>query len=198
MSAGRYYDKVAKQYSKMITSGLGGNLKSRERVCLIRLLSPASGDTILDAGCGSGYYADIIRRTGARVVCIDISPLMVEVVRESGFEAEVQDIQNLSLNRKFDKILCAGPLEFCNDPLKALQNVRQHLHDRGYVVLSTLRFSLMGVVYWLYHLSHGLKIHLYSLNKITRLLNKAGFQVDVTETPTSFLFVIRARPQMND
>ena len=172
MSAGKYYDKVAKQYSKMITSGLGGDLKSREKSSLIHLLSPTSSDAILDVGCGSGYYAEAIRRTGAHVFCIDISPVMVEVVRQSGIEAEVQDIQSLNLNRKFDKILCAGPLEFCQDPLKALQNVRQHLNDEGYVVLSTLHFSLMGLVYWIYHLSHGLRIHLYSLDEITRLLNE--------------------------
>ncbi len=197
MSAGKYYDKVARQYSRMITCGVGGNLKIREKNSLITLLSPTSGDAILDAGCGSGYYAEIIRKTGANVFCIDISQAMVEVVRRSGIEAEVQDIQSLDLGRKFDKILCAGPLEFCKDPLGALKNVRQHLNDEGLIVLSTLHFSIMGLVYWFYHLSHGLRIHLYSLGEITSLLNQAEFSVEVVERPTSFLFVIRARPQKN-
>lgn len=195
MSAKEHYDRVAKRYSEMLTSGLGGRLKGREKDTLMRLLSPKSGETILDAGCGSGFYADMIRKSGAQVLCIDISPAMVEVVRTSGLEAQVCDIQSLNLKMKFDKILCAGPLEFCKQPLKALQNVRQHVSEEGYVVLSVLNASIMGLVYWFYHLSHGVKITLYTLSGITNLLNQAGFDVEIVERPVSFLFVIRARPK---
>jgi len=194
MNPKEYYYRVAKKYTKMITSGFGGELKSREKDCLMRLLSPQKDETILDAGCGSGFYARIIRRSGARVYCVDISPAMVETVRLSGLEGETHDIQSLNLNRKFDKILCAGPLEFCKDPQKAIQNLRQHLVNDGHIVLSVLTVSLIGVAYWFYHLSHGLRINLFSLRRIVALLNSAGLRVEAVEKPTLFLFVIRARP----
>jgi len=195
MSAKEHYDRVAKKYPRMLTSGIGGQLKGREKNTLMRLLSPKSGETILDAGCGSGFYADMIRKSGAQVLCIDISPAMVEVVRTFGLDAQVHDIESLNLNMRFDKILCAGPLEFCKQPLKALQNVRRHVSEGGYIVLSVLNVSIMGLVYWFYHISHGVKITLYTLSRITNLLNQAGFDVEIVERPVSFLFAIRARPK---
>jgi len=194
MNPKEYYDRVAENYTKMITSGFGGELKSREKGCLVRLLSPQKDETILDAGCGSGFYAKMIRKSGARVFCVDISPAMIETVKLSGFEGETHDIQSLNLNRRFDKILCAGPLEFCRDPQKAIQNLRRHLVNGGHIVLSVLTVSFIGIAYWFYHLSHGLRINLFSLRKIVALLNSAGLKVEAVEKPTPFLFVIRARP----
>lgn len=196
MRPSQHYDRVAKKYSGMISSGVGGRLKNLEKTCLMQLLSPKSSDTILDAGCGSGFYANLIEKSGAQMLCIDISPVMVEVAKESGLDAEVHDIQSLNLNRKFDKILCAGPIEFCDRPLEALRNLRRHLTNEGYIVLSVLNVSIMGIIYWVYHFSHGLKITLYSLERIEELLNQARFTIETIERPTSFLFAIKARPAL--
>lgn len=189
-----YYDAIAKRYSEMITSGIGGTMKRREKDCLLRLLSPKEGEMILDAGCGSGFYAKPISDSGAAVLCVDISARMVEVVRKAGLEAEVHDVQSLDLHREFDKILCAGPLEFCREPLKALQSLRKHLKKDGYMVLSVLNVSVVGLVYRLYHLSHGFTINLFSLKRIAALLRQTDFRIEAVERPTSFLYVIKARP----
>jgi len=169
-------------------------MKNREKNSLMRLLSPQARENVLDAGCGSGFYASLIKNKGARVFCVDISPRMVEVVKSAGMEAEVHDVEHLNLNRQFDKILCAGPLEFCKQPLTALKNLRQHLAKRGYLVLSVLNVSIIGVAYSLYHMCHGFRINLFSLGRITSLLQEAEFRVEAIEKPTSFLYVIRARP----
>jgi len=160
----------------------------------MRLLSPRTSEDVLDAGCGSGFYASLIKSKGARVFCVDISPRMVEVVKSAGMEAEVHDVQHLNLNRQFDKILCAGPLEFCKQPLAALKNLRRHLAKGGYLVLSVLNVSIVGIAYSLYHMCHGFRINLFSLGRITSLLQEAEFRIEDIERPTSFLYVIRARP----
>lgn len=169
-------------------------MKRRETDCLMSLLSPQKGESVLDVGCGSGFYGRLIDRAGARVVCVDISPKMVDVVRSTGLDAEVQDIESLELGRRFDKILCAGPLEFCRQPSKALANLRRHIRNDGCLVLSTLNVSIIGFTYYLYHFSHGLRMTLFSLRRITGLLVKARFRVDIVEKPTSFLYVIKATP----
>jgi len=189
-----YYDRVAREYSDMITSGIGGKLKRRETDCLMNLLSPKKDETILDAGCGSGFYARLIRSSSAKILCVDISSEMVGVVKKIGIDAEVHDIETMDLGRSFDKILCAGPLEFCRKPAKALRNLRRHINNGGYMVVSTLSVSPFGFVYWFYHLSHGLRINLFSLSRIAALLKEAGFRIEVVRRPTSFLHVIKARP----
>jgi ubiquinone/menaquinone biosynthesis C-methylase UbiE len=188
-----YYDKVAKKYSRMISSGIGAALKRNERDCLMRLLSPRRGQSVLDVGCGSGFYANLIRNTGAEVFCVDISPEMVSVVRSAGMKAEVHDVESLNLEKRFDKILCAGPLEFCRQPSRALENLRCHLSREGCIVLSVLSVSVMGFAYWLYHMSHGLRINLFSLSRIAHLLEQADFTIEAVEKPSSFMYVIRAR-----
>lgn len=190
----QYYDRVAKNYSRMITQGIGGVMKKREKNSLMHLLSPGRGERVLDVGCGSGFYARLIRSQGASIFCVDISPNMVEVVRRAGIDAEVHDAQHLNLNREFDKILCAGPLEFCKQPLEALKNLRRHLAKEGCLVLSVLNMSVFGMVYKLYHMCHGFQINLFSLNRITSLLGQAGFRIEMVERPTSFLYVIKAKP----
>jgi 2-polyprenyl-3-methyl-5-hydroxy-6-metoxy-1,4-benzoquinol methylase len=189
-----YYDVIAKRYSEMITSGIGGTMKRREKDCLMRLLSPTKGEKILDAGCGSGFYAKLIRNSGAAVLCVDISPGMVDVAKKAGMEAEVHDVQFLDLHKEFDKILCAGPLEFCKEPSKALQSLRKHLKKDGCIVLSVLNVSIIGLVYRVYHLSHGFTINLFSLRRIATLLRQADFRIEAVERPTSFLYVIKSRP----
>lgn len=189
-----YYDVIARKYSEMITSGIGGAMKRKERDCLMKLLSPTKGERILDAGCGSGFYAKLILDSGAGVLCVDISPGMVDVVRRAGMEAEVQDVQSLNLHKEFDKILCAGPLEFCKEPLKALQSLRKHLKKDGSMVLSVLNVSIIGLVYRIYHLSHGFTINLFSLRLIADMLRQTGYRIELIEKPTSFLYVIKARP----
>jgi 2-polyprenyl-3-methyl-5-hydroxy-6-metoxy-1,4-benzoquinol methylase len=178
----------------MITSGIGGAMKRRETDCLMSLLSPRKRESVLDVGCGSGFYGRLIDQAGAKVMCVDISPKMIDIVRGAGLDAEVQDVESLELGRRFDKILCAGPLEFCRQPSKALANLRRHVHNEGCLVLSALNVSIIGFAYYLYHFSHGLRITLFSLRRIAALLVKAGFRVDVVEKPTSFLYVIRATP----
>jgi len=172
-------------------------MKKREKNSLMHLLSPRRGERVLDVGCGSGFYANLIRSQGAAVFCVDISPNMVEVVRRAGIDAEVHDVQHLGLNREFDKILCAGPLEFCKQPLKALKNLRRHIAKEGCLVLSVLNVSVIGLVYRLYHLCHGFRTNLFSLNRIASLLSQAGFSIEAVEKPTSFLYVIKARPTVH-
>ncbi len=190
----KHYDKVAESYSRMITSGVGGAMKRQEICCLMNLLSPRKGESVLDVGCGSGFYGKLIDQAGAKVLCVDISSKMIDIVRNAGLDAEVRNVESLELGRRFDKILCAGPLEFCRQPANALVNLRRHLHSDGYLVLSALNVSIIGFGYYLYHFSHGLRITLFSLKHIATLLMRAGFKIDIVKKPTSFLYVIRATP----
>ncbi len=195
MKAREYFGQVAENYSHTITSGFVGGLKNREKDYVMRLLSPRKGDWILDAGCGSGFYAHLVDKAGARVFCVDISPPMVQIVTSSGIQAEVHNIESFDLDRKFNKILAAGPLEFCENPFKAMQNLRKHISDNGSLVCTVPRISLAGAAYWCYHLSHGLAIKLFSLKGIISILDRAGFEVETVLKPIPFLFIIRAIPR---
>lgn len=68
--------------------------------------------TILDIGCGTGGHALILAKRGYRVTGIDRSDSMLDIAKtkakDSGLEIEFikGDLTNISIDRKFDAIIC--------------------------------------------------------------------------------------------
>jgi len=165
MSIKNFYDKQANNYHEKLSKGFLGKLKEAEQKILLRMLNPKNGDTILDLGCGSGYNSVKLKEYGADVLGIDISPEMVKQTKSRGIAAQVADLQDFNLSSKYDKILCAGSLEFCQDLCAVFENTKKHLADNGMVVLIVSRLSFWGVIFKLYHFLHGNDINLFTTIK---------------------------------
>ena len=69
---------------------------------LFRLLGDVRGQRILDAGCGSGYFARLLASKGAKVVGVDHSPELLQIARSQesdrplGLAFYVADLARLS------------------------------------------------------------------------------------------------------
>ncbi len=50
---------------------------------LLRVLEIKKGETVLDLGCGPGFFAAEFARRGARVIGVDVSPAMVSVAEKN-------------------------------------------------------------------------------------------------------------------
>lgn len=77
-------------------------------------------DRVLDAGCGPGRFTLELRRLGAQVTAIDISPVQLDLLRRRvpDIDAQVGDITDLSrfANDSFDVTVCyGGPLSYLLD-----------------------------------------------------------------------------------
>ncbi|MEM2881739.1 MAG: class I SAM-dependent methyltransferase [Candidatus Bathyarchaeia archaeon] len=179
-----YFDRIAENYPKMTSSLLLGQMRRREVESVFKMLSPRHGDLILDAGCGAGYYSTPLKALGANVLGIDLSTRMAAMASASGADVMVADLRSFSLKARFDKILCAGVLEFSGDPLTIIKNLRHHLKDDGYMVFLIPKLSPIGVLYKLYHLSHGVRVRLFSLRGFELLLEDAGLRMAAVEEPT--------------
>jgi len=86
-----YFDRTAVQaWAAITTDAPVGRIRAtvragrdRMRETLLSYLpSDLSGQTVLDAGCGTGMLATCLARRGARVVAVDISPTLVNLGRE--------------------------------------------------------------------------------------------------------------------
>ncbi len=53
-----------------------------ERPAILSLLPDVKGKEILDIACGPGFHAEWMADRGARVTAVDVSPQMIELVRE--------------------------------------------------------------------------------------------------------------------
>lgn len=188
-----HYDREAAGYHARFSSGLLGRLRARERAAVMELLDPRAGERVLDAGCGPGFDARPLMERGCAVVGVDLSPAMVAVARARGVDASVADLHELDLGRRFDKILCAGPLEFCASAGQVLHRLSAHLEPGGALVVLFPPPTAVGRLYRVYHRRHGLPIRLYPVEAMRELMRAAGLAPDAERRPGPFTAVVRAR-----
>ena len=118
-------------------------MKKYEAQLILDLLKPGPGETILDAGCGTGVFTLDILSFGARVIGIDISlPMLlraVEKARRYPFQTVLADISSLPFSASvFDKVVSVTALEFIENGKAAISELFQVSKRRGTIVVATL------------------------------------------------------------
>ncbi len=114
-------------------------------------LSPLVGRTVLDVGCGNGYYGWRMCTAGARLV-IGIDPTLVYVMQylaalrylmparpalvNAILPARLEDVP--SAGGAFDTVFSMGVLYHRRDPLEHLRALRAQVRSGGELVLETL------------------------------------------------------------
>lgn len=99
-------------------------------------LGLAGGETVLDAGCGSGRTTAIVigRLPEGRVIAVDGSPSMVEQVRSvlrSQDEAIVSDLTRLELDEPVDAIFSTAVFHWILDHDALFARLRAALREGG-------------------------------------------------------------------
>src|SRR3989338_6902415 len=167
MNAAEYFAKEAEIYDNRLNSGILGIIRNAEKKAVLNSLQPQKGEDILDVPCGTGYYADFIKKSGAEVYGIDISSEMLDVFKKKGYKGEVGSLETFSIKKKFDKILSAGGFEFCKEHKQIVRNLLSHVKDNGSVILLVTRKNVFGWMFWGYHyLLNKTSIALFSKKEI--------------------------------
>jgi SAM-dependent methyltransferase len=135
------YEAVADEYRDHATAGFFNAFVDRP-ACL-DLLGDLAGRRVLDAACGPGIYAEELTARGARVVGFDHSARMVDLARERvpAGEFHVHDLASplgWLPDASVDLALCALAIEYVDDRLQALKELRRVLRPEGALVLSKL------------------------------------------------------------
>jgi|SRR5581483_2873031 len=106
---------------------------------------PVGVKKILDVGCSTGTFGEILKSRGYIVYGIDISKEAVEIARGKLDRAEVCDLQNdeLPFEEEFDVIIFADVLEHVIYPGNMLENAKKYLAPGGFIIA-----SLPNVAVW--------------------------------------------------
>jgi SAM-dependent methyltransferase len=102
----------------------------------------APGRRVLDAGCGLGYGARMLRRAGAaEVVGVDVAESVVEVASaeaEPGLRFEVGDVGGLDFeDGRFDLVVCFEVIEHVQDQQRVIGELVRVLAADGILVISS-------------------------------------------------------------
>ena len=133
------YEAFADEFLSHATDGFFN--AHYDRPACLDLLGDVKGKQILDAACGPGLYAAELVAGGASVVGFDHSPRMVALSRERvpGGDFRVHDLGDpldWLPDAAFDLVLCALALEYADDRVGALRELRRVLKPGGALVLS--------------------------------------------------------------
>ena len=98
----------------------------REFILLQQQLSPQAGASLLDVGCGTGYFARRFAGTGLSVTGIDPDPAALEFACTQADDIHYLQGSALQLpfsDHAFDYTIAVTSLCFIDDPLQALREM---------------------------------------------------------------------------
>jgi len=132
-SASRFYDHIERL--PIISS-----LEKRYRLEAVKMLRARAGETLVEIGCGTGVMLAIASRLypGTRLVGVDISPRMLEILQNKvlGCRAVLADAADLPIEDGFaDHVLVAYALTIISDPEGAVKEIYRILKPGGTVAV---------------------------------------------------------------
>lgn len=154
----------------------------------------ASGDRVLDMGCGAGRHAFALYRRGARVVALDRSAddlpqvaAMFAAMREAGevpagasAEAVRGDAYALPFpDGSFDRIVAAEVLEHLPADAEAMAELFRVLRPGGLVAVTVPRWGPEKLCWALsdaYHANEGGHVRIYKGDELAARLERTGLQ----------------------
>jgi SAM-dependent methyltransferase len=152
-----YADSFGLQWNRFaktqMDSALGTN-RSRERFLHETLWGEEqlSGKLVLDAGCGSGRFAEIALSLGAKLIAIDYSSAVDAASRNlnsEGLLISQGDLSQLPIpTESLDFIYCIGVLQHTKEPRKIVAELLRCLKPGGEITLTFYENSSWHVKFY--------------------------------------------------
>ena len=134
------YDRIAACFDLHVRSS--AHNAYYERPAMLALLPDVHGRMVLDAGCGSGAYAEILVSRGAKVVALDASKEMVALTRtklNGSIPVHHHDLREPAPfleSGSFDVVLCPLVLDHLLNLDPVFSEFHRVLTTKGVVVFS--------------------------------------------------------------
>lgn len=137
--------------------------------------------TILDFGCGKGFFIDEVRRDGFSVFGIEISKYAQEYAQSIGLDVR-SSICDFSI--KFDAITFWHSFEHLSNPKEVLEQAYTYLNNEGYLFIRVPNFASFWSKFlkdkWIWfqpqnHITH------FSLKQLTKLIETLNFKVIIAK-----------------
>jgi SAM-dependent methyltransferase len=135
---------------------------------LIKFCNLKKGDSILDVGCGQGFFSYLFSRHGLRVLGVDLSETGIRTAESSYRGADlkfaVRDINTASFREQFDSIFVRSCSLYNTDDFSfrsdVTENLLQHLKPGGtFIFAYNSNFADKPSPKWRYHSFEDVQSH---------------------------------------
>ena len=141
---------------------------------------------LLDLGCATGDFLEVMRDDGWEVVGIEPSPFASQWARDRmGLDVRTGTLETVALSdESFDVVTMWNVIEHLPDPQAALERIHRLLRIGGVLVLSTPNLdSIDARFFGPYWIGYELPRHLYvfSRHTLTEMIERTGYRVVETK-----------------
>ena len=196
-------DSWVKDYpaaSDLTEAALDNNSSLKKMLALI-----GTGKRVVDFGCATGYFAQLLRKDGCTVIGVEINPDAAKISEQYCESVVVADLDFVHLNEilpeaNFDVAVFGDVLEHLRDPWRVLEEVHQLLKPNGFVVASipniahgAIRLALLqgNFEYTELGILDNTHLRFFTRKTVEELFEQSGFAVGSIDRTTYPVFFDR-------
>jgi ABC-2 type transport system ATP-binding protein len=193
-----FWSNVADRYDRVVDLQIGGKSRSMVRE---RVASEENLVRLVEFGCGTGFYTEVLARKADTLLATDISPGMLDIAKERvnarNVTFHVEDCQHTSLpDGAFNTAFISLVLHFTvpdrtvAEMCRILQpggtlivvNLDPQALNRVALMRSLLRIVYQGIVGYRIKPPKGFGRNVVTEAQLRQLLGRSGFKVSSAET----------------
>ncbi|EOY8494817.1 malonyl-ACP O-methyltransferase BioC [Providencia stuartii] len=133
------FGKAAKRYDSIAYYQQNSGHQLLDLLASARVNLPAK--KVIDVGCGTGFFSQIIKAQGAEVTALDLSSGMLEVARQKNAAEQYicADMEALPFaDQTFNVVFSNLAIQWCSDLSLALTELHRVTKNGGVIVFTTL------------------------------------------------------------
>jgi ubiquinone/menaquinone biosynthesis C-methylase UbiE len=193
-----FWSKIVEKYDRVVDAQIGPRTRSlvRDRVSMEDRLG-----SLVEFGCGTGFYTSVLASKSERVMATDLSPAMIALAKNQLTSANMvfqeEACQSSSLpSENFDTAFISLVIHF-TEPPRTLNEMNRILKPGGLLIIANLdpgalsglnrlrclvRILYYGLTGYRLKPPKGFGRNILTEKQLSGLLSKSGFRVQSSET----------------
>lgn len=94
--------------------------------------------TVVDIGCGTGNYTEILPNSVSEYLGLDFSKKMIEEAKKTykkkNYNFRVFDLMSNKVKKEYDVIIASGLLEYFDNPIVVLNKIKKMMHKNSKLI----------------------------------------------------------------
>lgn len=173
-----YFNRKASSYQTASTRGMWSWLRSRESRAVLALAGRVDGMTVLEFGCGAGFYTRALLTRGAvHVWAVDRAAEMLRALPRDHVTPVLGDAATVSVGRTFPLVVAIGMFEFVA-PGPVLANAAAHAAPGARLVVLYSEPTLAARAFRVFHARHGIEARLYAREEFDAAARRSGWRCE--------------------